>query len=470
LNIFRKLFSHAFKLRKNPEFLSIAAMVLRVGSSVILLPVILRVVPSEQMGLWYILVAIGNFAFLVDFGIAPTVTRHVATLAKGETRLHAVGMGAASAGASIETDLPSFLPAVRSLYYGVAGSSVVLALLIGKMTYFTGTNLSAHTPETTIAFFVFVFTTALAVYARWMTSVVTGLGEIAYVAYASCFGMIGYLLATAAALLMGGGLLALALGNALPPIITNILLRRKLSHLVNAHRPRVSSLGLMRVLWPNAWRSGLIAAGSYFINYGNTLLAARYLSLSETARYGLSLQIILLLAAISTIFINNRVPQFVGLRVKGEINGLTRLFGRQLVLGDLCFLAGSLVILFVGPKVLALLGTKTDLLPFGLLAVVLAYRFLEFHHSAFATLVISANRVPFVSAALLSGVAVLGLGCWWGQVFGLPGLLAATAITQLAWNNWWTVALGCKSIGRSLASIYTEGSKSLWAQFENQKS
>lgn len=67
------------------------------------MPVVFRVVPSAQMELGYILVAIGNLAFLVDFGIVPTMTYHVATLVKAEKRLHAMGMGAESTGVSIET-------------------------------------------------------------------------------------------------------------------------------------------------------------------------------------------------------------------------------------------------------------------------------------------------------------------------------------------------------------------------------
>ena len=47
---------------------------LRVGAGVIILPMILRTMPPEQLGLWYVFGTLGAFATLLDFGFEPTVT------------------------------------------------------------------------------------------------------------------------------------------------------------------------------------------------------------------------------------------------------------------------------------------------------------------------------------------------------------------------------------------------------------
>ena len=51
---------------------------LRFGSSLLVLPFILKTIPSEQLGIWYIFQTLNSLVALLDFGFSGTVVRNVA--------------------------------------------------------------------------------------------------------------------------------------------------------------------------------------------------------------------------------------------------------------------------------------------------------------------------------------------------------------------------------------------------------
>lgn len=43
----------------------------------ILLPVVLHFLPSDELGLWYVFLSIGTFVSLFDFGFTPQMARQI---------------------------------------------------------------------------------------------------------------------------------------------------------------------------------------------------------------------------------------------------------------------------------------------------------------------------------------------------------------------------------------------------------
>jgi hypothetical protein len=112
--------------------------------------------------------------------------------------------------------------------------------------------------------------------------------------------------------------------------------------------------------------------------------------------------------------------------------------------------------LLAGPPLLRLIGARTELLPLGQLSVLLAVRLLENHHSAFGSLIVTENEVPFVLPALLSGAAILAGSALGAPRWGMWAIVLVPGLVQLAWNNWWTVGRGLAGIGMS-ARDYLSG-------------
>lgn len=449
------------KLFRQPETWSLGATVLRNTSHLFILPVVLRTVPSEQLGLWYVLVALGGFAALADLGFSQTIGRAATALAGGEGYLSASGPARPGAAGALLVRLPAFVSAARRLYRFIGLGTGTLVLLLAYFSYFDPQHQAVHDTQTRAAFFVFLLFTAYGAYSRWLSVVLTGLDEVAYVARQTVYGTLAYLVVTSAALACGAGILALALGQAIQPLVTNLLLDRRLRLRVPREAPAPDQADrqarLLAVLWPNSWRIGTMMLGAFLINNANTLLAARFLSLEETASYGLTLQFVGLLSTVAYMFIQARTPELVRRRLEGDLVGVRALFGRQLLLASGIFLAGGLGLVLCGNLVLGALGSQTPVLPLGALAFLVAYRFLEFHHGAFGLLVVSENRVPFVVPSIVSGLLIVLLGWQLAPRLGLWGLLVSAAGVQAAFNNWWTVLLGLRGLDCGYRQLLAAG-------------
>lgn len=96
------------------------AIFLRLGSGVLLLPLILRYVPEDQLGLWYVFLSLGNAAVIIDLGFSKTAIRSVAALWAGAGQLTAQGVGLADKAVPNYGGVRDLLAAMRLLYFLMA--------------------------------------------------------------------------------------------------------------------------------------------------------------------------------------------------------------------------------------------------------------------------------------------------------------------------------------------------------------
>ena len=66
---------------------SYCGYILRFFSGVLLLPLMLRMLSSEEMGIWYVFLAIGSMTQMLDMGFSPTITRNVSYAYAGAEKL-----------------------------------------------------------------------------------------------------------------------------------------------------------------------------------------------------------------------------------------------------------------------------------------------------------------------------------------------------------------------------------------------
>lgn len=437
----------------------VLSSLLRNMGYVFIMPVALRTIEPQHLGLWYVLVALGGLSTLADLGFSQTVGRFAVALTSGEGWVSKFGIASPTTEGAVRLNFRSFINAAKKIHMSAALVSTLILLAAAQVTYFADKQSSAHGWQTQAAFWMFLVTTAYSVYSKWLPSVLTGLQEVTYVAKQTVLGTLAYLVVTTCALVLDGGIVALALGQAVQPLLTNFRLNSRM-HERTACFPNDGGRDesrILSVLWPNSWRVGVVMLGAYLINNANILIASRFLTLEETASYGLSMQLFTILTTIAYMLVQARMPEISALRQVPNIAAICPLFGRQLIFALGIFILGSSVILLVGDLCLILIKSQTSLLPPTILAFMAVYRLLEFHHGAFAMLVMSGNRVPFVLPSIVSGACIIVLSLWLAPISGVWGLLIAVAGVQALFNNWWPVKLGLETIDSSFRSVWSKG-------------
>ncbi|RZK20875.1 MAG: polysaccharide biosynthesis protein, partial [Flavobacterium sp.] len=76
---------------KNDVIWSYIAGFLKIASSALLIPLILKTMPSETVGIWSVFMTITSFASLLDFGFNPSFARNISYIFSGVKTLKVRG-------------------------------------------------------------------------------------------------------------------------------------------------------------------------------------------------------------------------------------------------------------------------------------------------------------------------------------------------------------------------------------------
>jgi O-antigen/teichoic acid export membrane protein len=434
---------------------SLFATAVRLFSGVLVLPLVVRRLPSDHLGLWYVFLSLQGIAALFDLGFSPAVTRAAGYLWAGATELKPFGVAAqprSSVPRSPNYELLSALVSTMKLYYRFFGivSALIMLVIGGAWVWFKTQHLAdASTLRTCYA--VFVFAGFLNATGDLWPAFLSGINAVRPAQKILLGSGLLNLFVVTAGLLANLKIWALVLGV----LCSGVFIRwsgRKLfldlagNQLERRLRPRWQ---LIKTLWPTAWRSGLVSLGGYLVLSANTLICSGFLNLRITASYGVSLTLIGLLNSVSATFTNIKAPLANQLRATGETDKIASLWIQRTRISMLIYILGALVLLVTGNSLFHLIGSKTTLLPNPQLALAVLIIGLEMHHVLYALLIVSENQNPFVLPALLSGAATVSLSLLLTPRFGVWGMLLAQGCTQAAFNNWWTVHRAIRGLGVS---------------------
>jgi O-antigen/teichoic acid export membrane protein len=199
---------------------------------------------------------------------------------------------------------------------------------------------------------------------------------------------------------------------------------------------------LLKTMWPNAWRIAMVSTGAFLILQSSTLICSGFLDLKTTASYGLTMQVVTMVYSLSTIWVVVKFPLINQWRAQHRSQEISALFISRLRLSLITYLLGALGIFFVVPRLLAILHSKTQLIPAGPLMLLLTSQLLDFHHNLYGGLIYTENRNPLVRPVLISGIVIAGLSCILTPRLGLYGIVLSIMLVQASFNNWWVVLRG----------------------------
>jgi O-antigen/teichoic acid export membrane protein len=215
-------------------------------------------------------------------------------------------------------------------------------------------------------------------------------------------------------------------------------------------QPEAPDPHIVRKLWPNASKFGIISIGGYCMVNTSVLICSQMLGTDVTASFGLTAQIGGFLKGLAELWLTVKWPAIAMLRTQGRLLEMAVLFARRLALVLGSFAGMGLIVLFAGNALLAWKGTHTRLLAAPYLVFYLIYLTQGLVAQQFGLLAFTENIVPFFKVAIFTGLAVVVCSLILTPLFRLWGLLAAPWIAAAIYN-WLTVRRGFQ--GQPLAPL-----------------
>jgi O-antigen/teichoic acid export membrane protein len=422
-----------------------------IGLGLTLIPILFRNMGREELGLWFMLGQSGAFLALMDLGVSPTLTRRIA-FAKGRGG----GDPSAPMTETIRAEIADLVATGRVIYRFLTAGVFVVAWTSGL--FFLAQIELRELDRTTVwvAWTVMCLSHALVVWAAMWSCLLQGTGHVGWDGVIGIGTQVGVLLAQIAAVLLGGGLITLAVIAAVGALATR--------HLVIAFmRRRQPELFVVRGRWDReafrsmlspalkAWATGL---GAFLILKTDQYFIAYFEGAGRIPSYHAAYQIVynlLTLSLASAIASQVFISQ---LWQAGEFERVRRLVRRNALLGLSVMACGIACLLVVGEELMNLWLGPGQFIGYPILGVFCAMLFLETQHTIVAAASRSTEDEVFVFWALGAGVLNLALTWWLIKPLGLLGVALGTMIAQMLTNNWYAVYRGLWRLEMSKASYF----------------
>lgn len=429
---------------------------LRLASGLLLLPLLLRLLPGPEFGMYYIFLSLNGIVAVLDLGFSPTIGRFVTYAMAGAQRITAQGISEDQPHGAPNYPLLWELLGTAKVFYGFL--VIATLLLLGTVgTYMVGVHVheTASPNFTWLAWGASVAAICAETYfnvwnmfLRSMNQVLTAT-RIYFVAY-------GLRLVMACILLVNGwGLLSLPLSSLITAfIVWNFSKAKCLKALGPAPAVRhVDWKAHFRTIWPNSWRLGLYFGGNYLLGITNQNLCAYMFGLEAGGVYGFSVQVISIVGGMAGVWTLVKWPllgQFIAAR---NLEALRRILWSRLWLQVISYAGLVLAAILLGPVLISLIRSDKQMLPLLWMALLATNGVLEAHCSVWNTMISMWNQLPMLWPSLITNAVALLLNI---SLVLLPDahpgyLVLGPLLAGVAFNYWYWPGYGA----RMIASTWT---------------
>jgi hypothetical protein len=428
---------------------------LRLASGLILLPLVLRKFTTADLGMYYVLLSLSALVPLVDFGFGPTIGRFVGYAMGGATSFQAHGLSKQvnSAGPNYSL-LWQLLFGSRALYRRLVFALLVVLGVWGTYLVEMRIQETSSVLLTRLAWLATLLAALFDIYSNWWVVFLRGTNSVLSAARIDVLAMAVRLVVAAALLLGGGGLLSVPVGSLFGSFIQRYLARRRCLELLSGHPgPETAEFKqVLRVLWPNTWRAGMIFLGGYLTVNANTAICLHTLGLPANAQYGLSVQLLNVIAGMAAVWTSVKWPIVAQYHARHDFGAVQRILRPRIWLQSLTFLSMAVVLLLFVPFLLAHFGSEKKVLPREWLALLALGSFLDLQLGFWTTVIFIGNRLPFLWPVIAGNALSLALSLTLVHFspLGLGALVLGPLVAGSLYNYWYWPSYACCSIGTSL--------------------
>lgn len=412
----------------------------KVAANIILLPIVLKMLSDDELGIWYVFGSISQIVLLLDFGFASTIARNIAYAWCGVDSLQKDSLGEINA--SRETNFEYFklvLQTCKVIYTVIAGVALLLLLTVGVLYIDTLDSSSI------LAWIIYSLGIALNMRYCYYTSFLLGVGAVAENNKAAIITKLVQIIVSIILLYAGYGVLGVSIAYLLSGVtlrlISKIFFDRydNIKDHLNEVTKRTSIAEVKNtfgIIWHNASKDGLVTLANYLNTQANTLICSSVLGLATTGSYGLSVQLSSIAVTIAGIPFASAMPKLQEKAVQRDNQGSSRLFSGTMIMFVISFIALTGIVVLMLPVIKWLKPTLS--IDIYLLLAVFFLAFINQTYHFCASLISTFNKLPYTKAFIISSVVAVILSFVLSKYssLGIWALVISPILVALVYNFW----------------------------------
>ena len=430
-----------------------------IASGILILPLVLRLLTPEEIGMNFLMLTIGTMVSLLDFGFAPQIGRNFSYVFAGAQILQKEGLGISNeVNATVNYRLLATLIHTAKFIYRIISFVVLFVMLsFGTLYIYIITKGFTNVDNALIIWCLYSVSTFFNIYYAYYISMLSGKGMIKEMQKSIVYSRIAYIMISVVLLLFDFGLIGVVLANFIAPFVSRYLsyhyfysldIKEKINNFII---DKSEILDLFTTIWYNAKKLGIVYIGAYAITKFGIFLSGLYLTLPEVASYGIMMQLVGVISTVAGTLFTISNPRFSILKFERNNTLLLKNFALSMGVFYLVFIIGGFILAFIGPLLFSALKSNIALPATYIILLYVVVMMLEANHSYFSTIIVIGNSVPFVWISLMTGGLII-LGSFISLYYtnlGILGLVLVQGGVQGAYNNWKWPKVVCKDFNIS---------------------
>lgn len=433
-------------ISKKDIYWSYLATIFSFSNGLLVLPLILKMLTPNELGINFLMSTFSGLVLLLDFGFSVQFSRTYTYLFSGAQSLTKEGFNDRDVNinnlnfrliyATIESS--------KYLYKRISLIALFLMITLGSFYIYKITDEFRSIDNIFLIWCIFCLSIFFNIYFSFYEGLLKGRGmlkELNKIVILSRFLQISL---TIFLLSLEIGLLAIVISNFIYPFLSRFLMikvfytKEMKGIFQKITLKKFEVLELIKIVWFNSRKMGLVFIGSFLIGKVSFLIASFYLTLNEIASFGLMEQLIGFVVTVSVIYFNSHLSRFSFLRLNNCQSELLNIFSLSLGIFYLFYFIGIFLLFVFSDFIFQILDSNVNLPSSIVFFTYCLVVFLEQNHSLFATFLVTKNSVPFVYPSLISGVIILFLTliCFQFFVKELLVIVVVPGLVQICYNNW----------------------------------
>lgn len=459
------------KASKKDVIWNYVGIIMTMTSNLLLLPFMMKYVPGDYLGLWYIYLSIGGIVALFDFGLNPTFARNVAYCWSGAKELNPEGVSFVKEGDPNYILLSKVIDVCRRIYLIISSAALFVLLTVGFAYVF---YVSKDIFDLTVvsSWLIYSLAVFLNLYYGYFATFLRGVGAVSVHNKINVFARTLQIIISIVLMIAGFGIIAVALAYLLFGFLLRFFSKRAFFNYrsigekiknVSTKSTKTERKILFSTIWHNAWRDGVISLAAYLSGQASVLIGSFFLSLEDTGIYSISVQLVTAIAAISGAMYSAYQPSMQSAYVNNNKRESERLMAVAMTVYLEFFLMALFGLVSIGIPLLKIAKPSATFDVFAILGIG-AYYLLYRRQTYYASFISNTNHVPYVKAYIISGICGVLLSVIFVVFFnmGIWGLIAGQFVPQLVYNCWKWPNEVYKLLDSSYARMFKIGNEQIF--------
>ena len=387
------------KLNRSDVVLSYLSQLLNYGSSILVLPLILSSVSTEELGIWYLFSSFGALIRLLDLGVGQTILRQTSYLVSGSNQFSIEGVKLNRNNERKENSISILYIAARQRYKRL---TIYVFVAIVSLSLYVHLKYSDYLFQ----WCIYGITSLFLFNNSFLVKIVEGKSNYSMTQSALLISKIFFLVLVYFLVQYFGALDALILSYLVSNFIYIVYIRISFfrSNSVDTSQPVDNDL--MSVISVHSRRFLLISSSVYLLNNTPLLLGSIFLDLETVGIIGITLKLFDILKNFSKVYFNINMPKISSMAVNVGLHSTFYKFLKLQVVTIGLYLLGFSILSTLGQLILRFFKEDLSLAPPSFIYLYGLHIFLELIYGNSVTYLSSINIVRHHKASVLTAIMV----------------------------------------------------------------